>query len=132
MFWIDILLAFIVALVLSFLLVAVLGWQRSDGGAVLASFLFVFALLFLATWAGAIWLEDFGPTAWGVFWLPFIIVGVVFMLVLAAAAPGWRRPRRRRQALQQAENAREAQVALDIFFWIAIIALIISILVYYY
>lgn len=119
-------------MIFSYLLVGVFGWQRSDEAAVGGSFLFVFALLFLATWAGAIYLEDFGPTLWGAFWLPFLLVGIVFMLILAATAPGRRRPRKRRQALQQAQAAEQTEAALGIFFWITIIVLIIAILVYYF
>lgn len=49
-----------------------------------------FTLLFLLTWAFGVWLVPFGPTAWGVAFVPFLLVGMFFAFLFAAlpAVPG--------------------------------------------
>lgn len=99
----EVALAFLIAVVLSFFFVAFVGWRRSyrPGDKELATgLLFFFTVLFLATWAGGLWLAPFGPTIWGVSWVGFLIVGLVVALLLAAVAPprGGERPETTRGA----------------------------------
>ena len=77
---------FVVALVVATLLSSILflGFRRRGSW---AGFLFLFLVLFLATWAGGIWLMPFGRPLGGVYWLPFLTVGIVFALLLASIAP---------------------------------------------
>lgn len=42
-------------------------------------------VLFLATWAGGIWLVPLGPRVWGAYWLGFLVVGILVALIIAAA-----------------------------------------------
>ena len=44
----------------------------------------ILLILFLATWAGGIWLVPFGPRLWGVAWASFVVVGLVVALLMAA------------------------------------------------
>jgi len=83
MILVDFLVAFFVALLLSS--VVFLGLRRTGPW---ASFLFLFFALFLATWAGGIWITPVGrPFLGGIYWLPFLMAGVVFALLMAAAVP---------------------------------------------
>lgn len=41
-------------------------------------------LIFLASWAGGIWLHPFGPTWWGVFFLPFLVAGIIMAMLMRA------------------------------------------------
>ena len=59
------------------------------------SFMWFFAVIFLFSWGGGIWVTPFGPTGWGVAWLPFLVMGVFMALLLSAATP---RSSRRRGA----------------------------------
>jgi hypothetical protein len=67
-----------------------------------------FALIFLAAWAGGVWIAPMGPVIFGVYWVPFVVFGLIFALLLAAAmvpereigageAAGEKRGRRRRR-----------------------------------
>ncbi len=77
---------FLVALVIALLLASLVfvGFRRAGPW---ASFLFLFLALFLATWAGGVWIMPFGRPLGGVYWLPFLMAGVVFALLLAAVVP---------------------------------------------
>lgn len=50
-------------------------------------------VLFLFVWAGGVWVTPFGPEAGGIYWLPYVVVGLLAALVLAAATPPWWRPK---------------------------------------
>jgi hypothetical protein len=82
MILVDFLIAFFVALLLSS--IVFLGLRRTGPW---TSFLFLFFALFLATWAGGIWITPIGRPLAGVYWLPFLMAGVVFALLLAVAVP---------------------------------------------
>jgi len=43
-------------------------------------------ILFLATWAGGIWLVPIGPRLWGVAWGSFVVVGLVVALLIGAVS----------------------------------------------
>lgn len=96
MIWIEILISLVIALVLAAIFVPLLGWRRPGAAEDEATltFVFFFALVFLITLAGGAWLMPAGPTAWGVAWFTFLVVGVITALLLAAVAP----PERRRPA----------------------------------
>ena len=76
-----------------------------------------------------IWLTPIGPPLWEAYWLPFLIVGLIFALVLAAAA----QPPPRRSTVELVEPAveeaekRAVYWTVGIFFWFLIVALIIAI-----
>jgi hypothetical protein len=68
-----------VAVVLSFVLVQVIGRERA-----LAGFLVFMAVILLMSWAGGVWLRPIGPVAGGVYWLPFVLTGLLVALLIAA------------------------------------------------
>jgi hypothetical protein len=87
-----------------------------------------FLLIFLATWTGQLWIPPFGPSAWGVSWVPLIVVAVFFTLLVVALTtdPVLRRP--------AGDDVPEQSVflALGVFLWVVLIIFIIAIITGYY
>ncbi len=86
----DALIALIVTLILAVPLTTVLlGWRRSRSSGVWPLAAFITAVLFLATWAGGAWMRphESGMIGMGIFWLPFVIVGLLLTLLIAAIIP---------------------------------------------
>jgi len=131
MFFAELLFAFVFALVLSWLLGVIFRWQPPGVRGYWSSLLFLFAILFLGSWAGGVWLTPFGPTAWGIIWLPFVLTGFIVALVLLAVVPN-RRPRNVDEAEEQADLQAGTEGIVGVTFWILIIALIISIVAHYF
>jgi hypothetical protein len=135
MFLIDLFFVFVIALVLSLFLAVFMGWRPPGRMETTAwvSTLFLFIILFLAVWAGGVWIIPFGPPLWGGYWLPFFVVGLVisFLLLAAASAPAPRKPRTRMEAVQQAEDRENAERVFNVFFGILAVGLIASIVVAY-
>jgi len=128
----DLLIALLFAVALFLLFGAAIGARRPSQSLGAEAVLF-FLLLFLVIWAGGVWMEPFGPPVYGVFWAPFLFVGLVIVLLLAALTPpSRRRPVTAAEAIQ-AERAREAEVVtFSVFFWILATILLIAILVEYF
>jgi len=98
-----------------------------------SSIVLFFLVIFLATWAGGAWLAPFGPGLWGISFLPFLLVGLVFALLLAAVAP----PEKEESTVElldpkeiKEERATAAR-ALSLFFWVLIGALLVIIFARY-
>jgi hypothetical protein len=128
----EIIAAFFIALLLSGILIALLGWRHPAQPGETARWpaaAFVFFVLFFVIWAAGVWLTPAGPLVWGVAWIPLVIVGVIVaLLVLAAAGPG------RHPHTAAEEQAQEAEVAAAIssfgaFFWLLLFVLLIAIAV---
>jgi hypothetical protein len=131
MFFAELLIAVIVALFISAVMVFVLGWERPGiAGGAWPTFLFLFLLLLAATWVGGIWVAPFGSVIWHAYWLPFLMVGVIVGLILIAVLPP-RRPRTRREALEQADEQRAAVSLMGGFFWLLLLAFAIIIAAHY-
>jgi uncharacterized membrane protein YraQ (UPF0718 family) len=91
-----------------------------------ASFFVFFIIIALASWAGGVWLLPVGPPLFGVFWIPFLIFGFTFAILLAASAPS-RTYRSRRRATED----QSVVAAFDVFFIVLIGVLIAAIVVGY-
>ena len=126
MFLYEVILAFLIALLLS--LVFAVGFRGHGWG---AGFLFFFVVLFLFTWAGGVWITPVGPLIVGIPWLSFLFVGLVVALLLAAVTPTERRPRTEIEARRLAASQTQTWIALDFLFWLLILGLIVMILVRY-
>jgi hypothetical protein len=100
-----------------------------------AAILPLFALIFFGAWAGGLWLTPFGWSFMGVFWLPFLVAGLLVALIIAAAAPTRRDEliddERRRSETTSAGKISRSVAALDIFLIAAVVALFIAIIVRY-
>jgi hypothetical protein len=124
-----ILLDLITAVLIATCLVAVinLGFRRKPLDAAPSA---VFVVIFLATWAGGVWLAPIGPVIWGLNILSFVISGVLIALLITAVAPG-RLPRTRAEALRKEDSRRQAVRTAGVFFWILIASLVAGILARY-
>lgn len=121
MFFLHMLFALGIGVVVALIFAA--GFRRTGPWSNILAF---FLIIFLAAWAGGIWLGPCGPVCAGVYWLPFLSVALLVGLLLAAAAP----PRRSRGAMEEVTGMEEeaaVEEALDVFFWILIVALLIAV-----
>jgi len=100
------------SLAIGLLLTALFGAGLRMRGPWESMFVF-FCLVSLSTWAGGSWLSPRGPILWGISWVPFLVVGSIAALFLAAT------PTRDTPAQQEAELQRE-EVILGNVFWILI------------
>lgn len=73
----------------------------------------------------------FGPVIAGSYWLPFILVGLFVLLLLAAASAPPRPPRMAAEAQAEAREAETAGTVLSVFFWVLLVGLLIAILLSY-
>ena len=97
----------------------------------------LFLMIFLATWAGGTWLKPFGPTLWGIHWLAFLLVGIIIVMFLVIFIPQ-KTPKGRQDTLdmlerieQEKELEKVAYITLNIFFWVLLSALVIAIILRY-
>jgi hypothetical protein len=82
----------------------------SGGGALL------FVVLFLGIWAAGAWVAPREPGLWPAYWFPFLLLGILFGTVVALLVHhGRERP---------AQEVREIETALGVFFWSLVAALI--------
>jgi hypothetical protein len=127
MFFIDLVFVLFLALILT-LIFAVGFRRRSLGGGLIVFFL----VLFLATWAGGVWITPFGPVWWGVSWLPFIFVGLVIALLLTATmAPDRIRPREGGGVNLEPRSDVDSLAVFDAFMWVLICGLLVAIIMGY-
>jgi len=116
--------ALVIALLLGIIFTA-FGWR----GPWEAIWVFLL-ILFLFTWVGGVWSAPYGPPLWGVYWLPFLFFGFLLILLVAAAAPV-RKPRTRREAIEQVEAEETTFAAFNIFFWLLLLGLVVALLIRY-
>jgi amino acid transporter len=120
----EIVASFLVALVITVLFSQVLK-NKGPWGAVWL----VFLTIFLASWAGYLWINPFGPLVLGVSVAPIFVVGLIIAFILAAVTmPA---PRRNSTANETAVND-ETKIALGVFFWIVMALLLVAIAAGYY
>jgi hypothetical protein len=93
--------------------------------------LFFFLVIFLASWAGQLWIPR-GPVLFGVAWVPLVFIGVlVAILLLAAGSSAIDRAPVNPPAEKIAQE--DASIlAIGFFFWLLILILIIAITVGYW
>jgi hypothetical protein len=130
---VDPVIAFAVAIALTSIIILFLR-RKPLGGGVAG----LFVLIFLATWAGGLWLRPFGPLWSGIAWLPFVVIGILLFLLFSAThnpAP----PRNRHETLDYFKKVREeeeveevAYQSLNIFFWVLISILLAAIILRYF
>ncbi len=80
-----------------------------------------FLIVFLATWAGQLWINPFGPTAWGIAWVPLVLVAVFFSSFVFALIP-----------FKKREEGSSTFLIMGVFFWIIVVLLIAAISAGYY
>lgn len=122
----DVLFAFVIGLL--FTAIFALGFNRRGPWASIPVF---FLLVFLAAWVGGAWAAPAGPALWGVYWLPFAVMGLLIALILAAAAPAPRSTVAIEDTAAERREERKAETAFEIFFWVLLMTMIIAILIRY-
>ena len=124
--------SFVIALALSIGFVLLIRNRRRRQG-----FWWLFLLIWMATWAGGVWLRPFGPTIGGFRWFQFLTAGLVFVGLIALFIPK-RPPHGRIETLEKLVEMRQGKaleqatyVTLGALFWIILAVLIIAIIVRY-
>lgn len=128
MFWKHFLIALTTALGLSGIFIV--GFRKKGPW---DNFPLFFAVVFLGSWAGGIWFSPLGPPWGGVYWLPFLIVGLVFALLLAAVVSPFPQDTTV-QLLGPGEKSPEKRklMVLGVYFWLLIFALVVLIVTRYF
>lgn len=132
MFFRELLTASIIALVIGLGLVLL---SRRWG--IRAGVVYLFLLIFMATWAGGVWIRPFGPPIGEVHWLGFLIFGLFVALLLALFMPP-RPPRGRQETLDALERMAAAKqleevtyVTLGVVFWVVLSLLLGAVILRY-
>jgi hypothetical protein len=81
----------------------------------------LFVILFLATWAGGVWVVPFGPTHLGVTWLPFLLIEIMLAVLVVVLSPRGHRARQ--------EVEREVDVGIGLFLFVRIVGALMAAIV---
>lgn len=126
MFLMEALLALVMALL--FTAVFALGFRRRGPWSSVLTF---FLIVFLAAWAGSLWLSPAGPVFLGIYWLPIIMAALFFALLLSAMAPP-RPPTQKVETISQVkEEERAIRRVYDAFFWTLLVGFVAIIILGY-
>jgi hypothetical protein len=87
-----------------------------------------FFIVFLASWAGQLWITPFGPLYLGIAWFPLLITALLFWFLILALIP----PIAPAVPENNAGEKQSAVAAFGAFFWIMLTLLIISVIAGYY
>jgi len=120
-FLVDLMLALAVALLLTAIFAAGLGSRRLG-----SNWLIFFGLVTLAAWAGGVWIPPVGPPVLGIYWVPFLFVGLVATVLWAVT--------NRPEGAEREGNGPEAEevgLTFSLFVWILMIGLALAILLAY-
>jgi uncharacterized membrane protein len=128
----DAIAAFVVALIVSALFVL---FTRRRGRR--TGFVWLFLIVFLATWSGGVWIEPIGPSLWGIYWISFFLVGIVVALIMVVFS--YQKPPMGRhetlamlERMEERERLREATyVTLSLFVWLLLIAFVVALALRY-
>jgi hypothetical protein len=132
MFIYDAIVAFVVAAIVSALFVL---FTRKRGRR--TGFIWLFLIIFLASWSGGAWLKPIGPALWGIHWLSFLLVAIVVGLIMAVFS--YQKPPMGRhetlamlERMEERERLREATyITLSLFVWVLLIALVVAVILRY-
>jgi hypothetical protein len=93
--------------------------------------LFFFLVIFLASWAGQLWIPR-GPVLFGVAWVPLVFIGVLVAILLLAAGSSAidRAPVNPPAEKTVQEDA--SILTIGFFFWLLILILITAITIGYW
>lgn len=127
MFFFHALFAFAVAALLTGLFAGLFG--RSGPWA--SAWLF-FLVLFFASWAGGLWITPIGPSVWGIYWFPFLFVGLIFALMLASVdGPADPAPPASRPEGAGPEAPAVTAALVTTLVWVLLLVLVLPIVVAY-
>lgn len=120
---------FIVVLFMALIVASIFFYGFRSRGPWSAFWVFLL-ILFLAGWAGRLWVTPAGPVMWGFGWLPVLVFVFIVALLVAAASPREdtnTSDEIRRSRREATKPDTEAGAAFGIFFWVLLIVLITAI-----
>ncbi|OHB66386.1 MAG: hypothetical protein A2Y77_01135 [Planctomycetes bacterium RBG_13_62_9] len=118
---------FALSMALLFTAIFTLGFlRRGPWSSVLAFFLIVF----LASWAGSLWLSPAGPAFYGIYWVPIVGVALLFALLLAGSVTR-RHPPQVETISAVKRQEKIVRSMFDAFFWTLLIGFAIAIILGY-
>ncbi len=125
MFFTDLVLVLVISIVLTAAFAMGFRKQRLQ-----FRLIFLFLLLFLATWAGGVWTKPFGPVIFSENFLSFLVVGIIVSMLLTAVLP----PGQSRREMKEKKEAHDESckiVMVDMLYLLLVVALAVLILVAY-
>ena len=125
-FFIDLILVFLVALIFTVIFAA--GFKKQRSKATLAGF---FLLLMLGTWAIYAWVPPAGWLVYGVAWFQLLLIGLMIALLMAAFISPVTADDSQREKKEIDKSEQASLIAFDLFFWLLLIGLMIIILTPY-
>ncbi len=129
MFLINLIFVFVFALLLASILALAFGWRHpARAEAFGVSLLFLFIVFFLAIWAGAVWIQPWGPVLYGVPWLSMFLIGLFVALLILSLTPD-RSSRVRSEVVDEMKEVKVNGTVFTVFFWILCIGLLIAIII---
>jgi hypothetical protein len=91
-----------------------------------------FLIVFLAGWAGGVWISPVGPSWLGVYWLSFFIVGLIFALLLEGLAAFSKRSAVREKIEEiEAKEEREIEGLFNAFLLTLLVLFAVAIVIGY-
>jgi len=111
-------------------------WILRRGGYRMA-FTWLFLLVFLAIWAGGIWIKPVGPTFGGVFYLPFAASCILVVFIFLAFTRS-NKPQGRVETIELLEKIQRKKdfekisiISINIFFYFLLCLLLVAIITKY-
>lgn len=130
MIWVNFIFILVFALLLASILALALGWRHpARAETVGASLLFLFVIFFLFIWAGAVWIQPWGPVLYGVPWLSMLLIGLFVALLILSLATPKSRDSIRAEAIEDMGEVKVNGTVFSIFFWILCVGLLIAVIV---
>jgi len=120
-------LLFALCMAILFTLIFAIGLRRTGPWANVWIF---FLVIFLAAWAGGLWISPAGPVFLGIYWLPILFFSFIFAVLLASAVPP-ERPEPKVETISQVKRKEAMAKAYDVFLWILLISLVMMIILGY-
>lgn len=134
MFFIDLIFAVLMAALVALLLVGAWGWRHPRHPGAGPAALFLFLILWAVIWAFAVWSAPVGPVAWGGYWLPYLVIGLMLgLLFLAVAQMAGPADKTRSEHApttgtgEPLESTPGIAAVFGVFFWLLIVAALIII-----
>jgi hypothetical protein len=99
--------------------------------------IWIFMIVFAATWAGGVWIRPFGPQIGGVHWLTYILAGIIAIGLIGLFTPR-RPPYGRQETLEKLEQMKKGEelerlttMTLSVMFWVVFAIFILGIVFRY-
>lgn len=124
----ELITALAIAVALAYLFAKNLGRRGRRSG-----FFWFFLLIFMATWAGGVWLMPFGPMVMGIHWLPFAVAGLIGAVAISLLAGRRRTATIDRPGGGRGRQSAESQtyLSLDAVFWVLLLFLLAAVILRY-